>query len=127
MAEIHIPGPGPEGFRVHILRTDTEQVLIAFGVEITHIPMPPPVAWQLAMAILEKCQELEPDSKLQIRKPSISLQVFERKVLLEVRKATSELLLSPSEGRELVFRLCHVAARAVGRDLPGDFPLENQA
>lgn len=125
MNEIHVPGPGTEGFRVHILTDQTcENVLLIFGEEINHLPMPPPIAWKLAQEILSKAVAIDPESRLQIRDRSISVQVYERQVLLETRKPISELVLSPSEARELTCRLCEESARAVGRPLPPDFPLE---
>lgn len=122
--EIHSPGPDKQGFRVHVLLDDDKNVLLVFGVEVDHLPMPPPIAWKLAIEILAKCGEANPDSKLQVRNNNITVQVYDRQVLMETRKAASELTLTPSEGRELVYRLCYTAAKAVGRDLPPDFPLE---
>lgn len=123
---IHIPGPSQEGFRIHILLdSDRENVLLIFGEDVNHLPMPPPKAWELGKEILSKARDAEPDSKLQVRKGSISVQAYDRQVLLETSHAVHELTLTPAEARELVFRLCFFAARAVGRDLPADFPLEN--
>lgn len=125
--EIHVPGPGTEGFRVHILTDqDRKNVLLVFGEFVNHLPMPPPIAWRLAQEVLAKAVDIEPDSRLQVRKASISVQVYDRRVLMETRTEVNELTLSPAEARELVYRLCDTAARAVGRPLPPDFPLERQ-
>jgi len=124
MNTVFVPGPGKDGFHVSIFLDVDKNVLVAFGVRIDHLPMPPPIAWKLAREILDKCQQADPDSRLQVRDSRVSVQVYDRRVLLETRLPVSELVLTPSQGRELVFRLCLFAARAVGRDLPEDFPLE---
>lgn len=123
-AWVHNPGPDRPGFRVHVLLDNNQNVLVTFGVPVNHLPMIPPVAWKLGIALYEKCCQADPTGRLQSRRGDISVQVFDGKVLVETRTEVSELTLTPSECRDLVFRLCYYSAKAVGRDLPPNFPIE---
>lgn len=123
--EIRVPGPDKEGFRVHfMLNLSRNRVVIIFGEEINHLPMPPEIAWEFGRHVLFKCQDVEPHVTSMRRNPKIRVQVMDGQVLMETSTPVSELELEFDEARELVFRLCRFSARSIGKDLPEDFPLK---
>lgn len=115
-APLKQPGPGKDGFQVHILTVNGE-VHVVFGVLVNHLPMPPHIAWKLAMSILEKARTVDPGGKLMEQDPAIAVQVYDKQVLMELALPVSELRLTPRVARDLGQRLIETAAKAVDRPL----------
>lgn len=112
-AKLGQPGPAKDGFHIHVLTTDDNEVWLVFGVEVSHIPMPPNHAFQLGKAIYEKAQEVDPSGVFHTL-PNISVTNYDGQVLLELGEPVSELVLSPSEARELSYCIMEIAARIKG-------------
>lgn len=116
-APLKQPGPGKDGFQVHVLVVDAK-VRVVFGVEVNHLPMPPHIAWRLGQSILSKAREIDPDGKLTLDSGGFyAVQVYDKQVLLELTLVVSELTLSPATARDLGNRLIEMAAKAVGRPI----------
>ena len=111
--KINQPGPSREGFRLHVLLTDDDRVSLQFGMVVQALPMPPHVAFDFGRKLLEKCGQ----GGLILAEPRVAVQVYDKRVLMELSAPMDEITFDKPYARDVAMRLIETAARAAGRPL----------
>ena len=120
LTDLHQPGPAKDGFRLHVF-ADDGRVVIEFGIGLTHLPMPPDSAMQLAKAVYDKWVQIDPKGMIFDALSICSVSPHDGEVLVEFPTEINHIRLMPGQARSLCIALVEATGKITNQpvDLSG--------